>query len=153
MAKSNSVPAIANFQGKGLRRIDGIIRNISPAGVSIDVKETGRTVRRSTLILRADIVAYTDGIGAGFVVVNDVYSLDPIFGHIIEENEDSVVMQDADGTRVVFPVNTQGVVNFGELKEDDSRLARGSVATAILRRAEAEGVTASPKAKKKKAKK
>lgn len=138
MAKTKSDAAYkALIAGSGTHRIDGIVRSVTEAGVTIDVKESGRIVRRATLIQMKDIVAHT-GEGPGFVVANGSYDLEPIAGTVVSEDADGITIKDADGVEVTFPSNGANGARFVSIASDDRALNKGSVETRINRLAERE---------------
>lgn len=149
MAKKGSDKAYkAAITGTGLHRIDGIVRGHNEAGVVIDIKENGRIVRHPTLIPMADIVAHTKA-GAGFVICDGPISLEPIAGTVIEENADEIVLQDADGNEIHFPLKGRTRATFRQVAEDDRSLKKGAVETKIMRLAEREDGSSGKKKKNK----
>lgn len=140
MAKNPSKAYRADIAGYGLHRIDGIVREVNAAGVMIDIKERGRRTQRPTLIPMQDIVCHT-AEGAGFVVATANYALEPIAGKVIEESADAVVLEDADGTQIVFPLGGKMTAQFVSLADDDRALNRGAVETKVARLAERESGT------------
>lgn len=138
MAKTKSDASYkALITGTGIHRHDGIVRSVTEAGVTIDVKEAGRIVRRATLFQMKDIVAHT-GEGPGFVIANGSYALEPIAGSVVSEDADGITIKDADGVEITFPGNGAGGAQLVSVAADDRSLNKGSVETRINRLAERE---------------
>lgn len=138
MAKAKSEKAYkAEIAGSGVHRIDGIVREVNDAGVVIDIKESGRIKRRPTLIPIKNIVCHA-AEGAGFVIVNGSYDLEPISGTVVSEDESGVVIQDVDGVEITFPSNGAGGAKLVVIPDDDRSLKQSAVATKVQRLAEKE---------------
>lgn len=151
MAKNKGDKAYkVEIAGSGVHRIDGIVREVSDAGVTIDVKERGRRTMRPTLIQIKDIIGHT-AEGAGFVIVNSNHALEPISGTVVSEDESGITIQDVNGTEITFPSNGANGAQFVQVATDDRSLNRGAVETKVARLAEREsggGGGRSKKAKK-----
>lgn len=138
MAKKDSGKAYkAEISGSGLHRIDGIVREVSDAGVTIDIKERGRVVRRATLIAMSDIVAHT-AEGPGFVICDRPLSLEPIAGTVVSESAEEIVIKDAEDNEIHFPLQGRTKASFIAVAEDDRSLKKSAVETKISRMAERE---------------
>jgi len=150
MAKASSKAYKVEIAGHGIVRIDGIVHEVTDAGVTIAIKQPGRVVRTPTMIPMSAIIAHT-GEGAGYVIANTNYQLEPIAGTVTEEDEGGVTLQDADGVEIRFPSNGANGAKFIQVAEDDRSLNRGSVETKIARLAEraAEGGSRKKKSSKK----
>lgn len=153
MAKKSSDKAYkAEIFGAGLHRIDGIVREVNDAGVTIDIKERGRVVRRATLIAMSDIVAYT-AEGPGFVICDRSMSLEPIAGTVVSESADEIVLKDAEDNEIHFPLQGRTKASFIAVAEDDRSLKKSAVETKIARMAEREDGSGGKKSKKAKSSK
>lgn len=139
MAKTKSGKAYkVEIAGNGVHRINGIVREVTDAGVTIDVKQPGRQVRLPTTIPMADVIAHT-GEGAGFVIANSAYALEPFAGNVTSEDETGITITDSEGVEITFPSGGRGgAAKFINIADDDRSLNRSAVDTKILRLAENE---------------
>lgn len=143
----------ADIVATGMRRVDGIVRSVSDAGVVIDIRERGRRTQKATLIPMSSVVCHT-GEGAGFVVHTGSYVLEPIAGEVVSEGADGVVLKDADGVEVHFPAGNVSAVTFVSVDGEDRTVKKGNVETKVMRLSEREdGSGKKRKAKEKSAKK
>lgn len=151
MAKTSGKFYTAMMAGSGIRRIDGIVRDVSEAGVTIDIKEPGRIRRLPTLIPMKDIICHTPE-GPGFVVADGQYALEPVSGEVVEETEAGVVIKDVDGVEITFPSAGGGRARFIAIEADNKALRRSAVETRVQRLAEREEGSSGKSKKSKKAK-
>lgn len=142
----------ADIVASGTRRIDGVVRACSEAGVTIDVRVPGRRVYAQTLIPMSNVLCHT-AVGPGFVICEGSYLLEPIAGEVVEEGKDGVVLKDADGVEIIFPHGTtRSGTNFVVIDGEDRALKRGNVETRIVRLSERDGSGKARKVKEKSAK-